>query len=48
MKNSQIGGISLPINMWNVIDKQRKDVSRSKFILRLIEEAFSVRGINVK
>lgn len=48
MKNSRIGGISLPAYVWKTIDKQRKDVPRSKFILRLIEEAFSMRGVAVK
>lgn len=37
--------ISLPIKLWQKIDAERNDVSRSKFILRLLEDGYSKRGI---
>jgi len=38
-------GISLPIDLVKKIDKERHDVSRSRYILRLIEK--NVSGNNV-
>ena len=35
--------ISLPIKLWEKIDGERQDVSRSKYILRLLEFAYSKR-----
>jgi hypothetical protein len=34
-------GVSLPKRVVNQIDTERKDVSRSRFLLRLIERAYS-------
>ena len=33
-------GISLPREILQQIDEQRKDISRSRFILRLLEKSF--------
>jgi hypothetical protein len=40
-KRSIVKGISFPESIWNIIDKDRKDVNRSKFLLRLVEKAYS-------
>jgi metal-responsive CopG/Arc/MetJ family transcriptional regulator len=34
-------GLSLPIELMQKIDNERGDVSRSRFVLRLIEQAYS-------
>lgn len=40
MKSVQIVSMSLPINLLKEIDYQRKDISRSKFVQRMIESGF--------
>jgi hypothetical protein len=41
LKSSKVKGISFPETVWNRIDKARNDVTRSKFLLRLVEKAFN-------
>ena len=41
LKSSKVKGISFPDTVWNRIDKYRNDVTRSKFLLRLVEKAFN-------
>jgi hypothetical protein len=43
-RNQICKGISLSSNIWLQIDKDKGDVSRSKFIQRLIEKAYSITG----
>ena len=37
-------GVSLPYDVWLRIDKDKRDISRSKFMQRLIEKAYSTTG----
>ena len=39
--------ISLPNKLCKQIDDERKDISRSKFILRLLEDGYLMRGIKI-
>ena len=39
MKNVIVVSISIPTNILSEIDKTRKDVSRSRFILRMLEKS---------
>jgi hypothetical protein len=42
-KGNQIcKGISLPSHLWLQIDKDKGDISRSRFIQRLIEKAYNI------
>jgi hypothetical protein len=41
LKSSKVKGISFPDTVWNIIDKDRNDVTRSKFLLRLVQKAYS-------
>lgn len=43
MGNTKNIGISLPEEIVNNLDNIRKDVSRSKYILRLVEEKINKR-----
>lgn len=40
MQKSKSTGISLPADIMNKIDTERGDVSRSRFLLRLVEQAY--------
>ena len=42
MQNSISVGISLPKKIMSQIDVERGDVSRSRFLLRMIEDIYSV------
>ena len=44
MQVSQSVGISLPEEMLSKIDRERGDISRSKFLLRLLERAYSAEN----
>lgn len=41
MKNSMNAGISLPVKWMNRIDQERGDIPRSRYLLRLLEKAYS-------
>jgi len=41
LKSSKVKGISFPDTVWNRIDKARNDVTRSKFLLRLVEKSLN-------
>lgn len=43
-RNQICKGISLSSNIWLQIDKDKGDISRSRFIQRLIEKAYSTTG----
>jgi hypothetical protein len=44
-KRNQISkGVSLSSDIWLRIDNDKGDVSRSRFIQRLIEKAYSTKG----
>ena len=43
-RNQICKGISLPLDTWSQIDKDKGDISRSRFIQRLIEKAYSIPG----
>ncbi|HZI70842.1 MAG TPA: hypothetical protein VFD60_06740 [Nitrososphaeraceae archaeon] len=43
MKRYQSTGLSLPVGLMQKIDLDRGDVSRSRFLLRLIERAYEER-----
>jgi hypothetical protein len=40
MHKSKSTGISLPADIMNKIDTERGDVSRSRFLLRLVEQVY--------
>jgi len=40
VKNTKVSSISLPSFVWIKIDEDRKDISRSKFVFRLIQTAY--------
>lgn len=44
MKKFAPTGLSLPLKLIHEIDIQREDVPRSRFILKLIQEAFNKNG----
>ena len=46
VKNSKVKGISFPETVWNSIDKDRNDVTRSKYLLRLVEKAYNYRSFD--
>jgi len=41
VKLSKVKGILFPETVWDLIDKDRSDITRSKFLLRLVEKAYS-------
>jgi hypothetical protein len=41
MKRYVSTGLSLPIDLMQRIDIDRKDVSRSRFLLRIVEKAYT-------
>ena|GEM_PF-3552958 len=43
-RNQVCKGISLSYDIWLQIDKDKGDISRSRFIQRLIEKAYSITG----
>lgn len=43
-RNQVCKGISLSSDIWLQIDKDKGDISRSRFIQRLIEKAYSSKG----
>lgn len=43
-RNQICKGVSLPSDIWSRIDKDKGDISRSRFIQRLIEKAYSTTG----
>ena len=43
-RNQICKGVSLSSNIWAQIDKDKGDISRSRFIQRLIEKAYSTTG----
>ena len=43
-RNQVCKGISLSSDIWLQIDKDKSDISRSRFIQRLIEKAYSSTG----
>jgi hypothetical protein len=43
-RNQVCKGISLSSDIWLQIDKDKGDISRSRFIQRLIEKAYSSTG----
>jgi hypothetical protein len=45
---TRITGLSLPTNTVALIDKQRGDVSRSKYILRMIEKMQSSEAVSAQ
>ena len=47
MTSLKIVCISLPIRLVQTIDNQRHDVPRSKFVLRLLENALKIESNNV-
>ena len=46
MQSSIAVGISLPVNIIKKIDTERGDVSRSRYVLRLIEKMYIVNNQN--
>ena len=40
-EKTKVNGISFPVRMWNMIDRDRDDITRSKYLLRLVEKAYS-------
>ena len=44
MKRYQSTGLSLPAKLMQKIDIDRGDISRSRFLLRLIERAYKEEG----
>lgn len=46
IKKSKVKGISFPESVWNNIDKDRDDVTRSKYLLRLVEKAYDYRSFD--
>ena len=46
-RNQICKGISLSSNIWLQIDKDKGDISRSRFIQRLIEKAYSTGNIEI-
>lgn len=36
----EVKGISFPEFIWKIIDEERKDVTRSKFLLRIVEKSY--------
>jgi metal-responsive CopG/Arc/MetJ family transcriptional regulator len=45
--NSFCTGITLPLNVLETVDSIRKDIPRSRFILRLIEKSLLQSGVKV-
>jgi hypothetical protein len=45
MTNTRVIGLSLPEGVVDRIDRARGDISRSKYILRIIERAFGNKVI---
>ncbi len=45
MQNCKSTGLSLPGDLLKKIDAERGDVSRSRYLLRLIERAYGVRNV---
>ncbi len=45
MANTISVGISLPKKMIEQIDKDRKDIPRSRYLLRLLERSHTIRNI---
>lgn len=43
-EKSRIIGISLPENIINQLDKERGDITRSRYILRIIEREMQNNG----
>ena len=43
-RNQICKGVSLSSDIWAQIDKDKGDISRSRFIQRLIEKAYSTTG----
>jgi hypothetical protein len=48
MKRYVPTGLSLPIELMEKIDSDRKDVSRSRFLLRLLEKAYNTNVPQIK
>jgi hypothetical protein len=46
-RNKICKGISLSSNIWLQIDRDKGDISRSRFIQRLIEKAYSTGNIEI-
>jgi hypothetical protein len=46
-RNQICKGISLSCDIWLKIDKDKGDISRSRFIQRLIEKAYSTGNIEI-
>ena len=44
---SKAAGISIPTDLLSKIDKDRGDISRSRFIVRIIEQAYFKNGERV-
>ncbi len=40
MLKNKAFGVSLPINILEEIDKDRKDISRSRYLLRILERSY--------
>jgi hypothetical protein len=38
MRKTKSVSISLPMEVWERVESERKDISRSKFILRILEK----------
>ncbi len=43
MKKVTSAGLSLPLELMDKIDKQRGDISRSRFVLKLIQRSLTVQ-----
>jgi hypothetical protein len=41
MRNTKNAGVSLPVEWMHRIDEQRGDISRSRYLLRLLEKAYT-------
>ncbi len=48
MKNYESTGLSLPSDLLQKIDEERGDVSRSRFLLRLIQRAYEEKKMREK
>ena len=48
MKSNLVLGISLPRQIVGQIDSERGDVPRSRYVLRILEKQYALKGIEVK
>jgi hypothetical protein len=48
MQSNFVLGISLPRQIIRQIDSERGDVPRSRYVLRILEKQYALKGIEVK